>query len=207
MNYHEITIFELNKRKKVLSVFRDDLEDYFNKVRHNGFSGDLVDSDATLRLRETINKKLNLVHDYLNDVNVATLVDYSPPGTARFTDSLNILFNIFNLPKLNQSHQMVTDLIDQGVGKYEDEKPRAILRTINPLWWIWKAIRRIIRLPFFLIREAGFDSKKVEDSLVGKLIKLTLSAILLVGGGVLPILSFFGYQEKTTAFIKNVFHL
>lgn len=73
----------------------------------------------------------------------------------------------------------------------------------HPVWWVLQ----ITRLPFFLIKEAGFNIGKVESSVFGKLIRWIIGAIVVFGGAILPILDAFGYKDGFVNFVKNAFRL
>lgn len=193
MKYQEITIFELSKRKKRLEIFRENIEEYFEKITYDEVFGSIVDTEQTIRIRERINKDLNLIYQYLSDANVSCLTDYSPPGTTSFTENIDIFFNIFQMSQLNTSHQMTVDLINRGIGIYESEETNAKVRTFNPLWWFWKIVKLIIRAPFLLLSEAGFNSEKFESSLFGKLLKLILE--IAVGVCIAYIVYRFGWNK------------
>lgn len=201
----ELTVWEIYKRIKFLREFRGKLESYFNIVDYN--LGELIDNDRSRILRQEINTNLSVLMGYIREAGVGTTIFYSPPPiSGGIAGNISILDNIFNLASFNVGPQVVIDILDQAVGIYSSEKHRAWVRTINPFWWLWRLFRTILHTPFMIFEEAGFNSKTLEKSIIGKIIKVLLSLALIISA-LIPILNAFGYQEIFVKFIKDLFKL
>jgi hypothetical protein len=73
------------------------------------------------------------------------------------------------------SREQVTDLLNQTLGLLEERVRREMRRLLNPVTWLSESLG----LPFRLLQMTGFDARKIEDQLVGRLFKLAeLGAIL-----------------------------
>ena len=73
---------------------------------------------------------------------------------------------------------MVLDMLDRAEGRYNLLIKRRIYRLLNPLFWIGE----IIRIPFYILKFAGFDSVKIELSLFGKIYKGIVGLVAFIVG-------------------------
>ncbi len=204
MSYKEITIFELVQRCDFLVQVKKDIIEYFNKLSYDLMEHPIENEDASI-LRQKINQNLRKIIRYISATGTPTSIYYSPPpSVGGLCGEIDFFENIFNLSRFRIPPATVVDSIDQSLGIYNDERFHALWRTINPLWWIWKLVKKIVRFPFFLIKEAGFNASKVENSFLGKFYSFVSSAIILLASA-LAILNAFGYQEKFVNYIKGLF--
>lgn len=88
----------------------------------------------------------------------------------------------------------VTDIVDRSIGIYQSDLSSCFRRTINPFWWIAKLVTWIVSLPFKLLGTIGFNQKKAEESLLGKIIK-GLLYLIMVFASLLTILDLLGLLD------------
>lgn len=193
MNYKEITIFELDKRIKFLIESREDTVNYFSQLSY-----DLMDHPAENKsaseLRQKINYNLSKIEKFISATGTRTSIFYSPPpAIGGIQGNIDLFANIFNLDKFDISPKWITDCFEKSIGIYNNERKSAIIRTFNPFWWLWKLIKVIIGIPFFILNEAGFDSGRFENSILGKIIKLALE--VAVGVAIAYIVFKFGWNK------------
>lgn len=206
MFYDEITIFELVRRIDFLIQTKKDIAEYFKGLSYD-FMGHPSENDEASRLRQKINQNLRKITRYIVATGTSSSIFYTPPpAIGGIQGDIDLVSNMFNLSRFDISPNMLIDKIDQSIGIYNDEKIRALIRTLNPFWWAWKLIKKIVRFPFFLIQEAGFNTSKIERSFVGKLYSFISSVIVLLAA-LLAILSAFGYQDRFVSYTKGLLGL
>lgn len=65
----------------------------------------------------------------------------------------------------------VVDFIDRAIGVYTSDRANSIIRTLNPFFWLILILEIVVRSPFYVLRVAGFNQKKMEESFLGRLTK------------------------------------
>ena len=202
--YKDITIFELNRRIKLLQEARSDIFSYYNKISSLDFIDGPIDNPNSLILREKINYHLSEISKFVDQTNTPSSVIYSPPPNIGGA-IMNIEFfdNLFNLQRFGIHYQNVLDAIDQAIGIYQKDKRSASLRTFNPFWWLGIILKKLLHFPFYILTKAGFDSSKFENSFFGKSLKLVFAIITFA----IVVITFLGYQEAISSYIKVFFHL
>lgn len=68
--------------------------------------------------------------------------------------------------------QEIEDDLNRTVGACEDEVRVERRHVLNPAWWLWTAFIFILRIPFIVLKAAGFNTEKFEDELWAKLLKV-----------------------------------
>jgi hypothetical protein len=90
----------------------------------------------------------------------------------------------FELWQFQITSPLVLDCVDRAIGAYERESRRLLRKSFNPLYWLQLLIVWFLRLPFKLLGAAGFDARKAENSLLGKLSKLALGVVTFAAAAV-----------------------
>ena len=178
------TIWEVNKRITDLQEFLDKYKDYLEhsagstRQRHLGtFPTDDIDSSA----RSKLNFMRPRIKKYILDTDNYPLINYRDPlaigGRAM---QIDIFENLFNLNAFEIPHTTVSDTLERTIGYYQDQRPKAVLRTINPLWWIWRLVSVVIAFPFYVIGWAGYDRDQIESKPAAKLFKAVTWFVAIV---------------------------
>lgn len=155
------TVFEIIKRIAFLVKAKEDIIEYLNNLGHGHLHPS--ETNASLQKRQKINFKLTRLTLYVSESGAPISFLYSPPpAIGGVAGRIEMFSNFFNLYTYQISPQIALDSIDQAIGNYENEKRRALIRTSNPFWWLLKFFRLMIRAPFLLLREAGFNGKKLK---------------------------------------------
>lgn len=176
-NYKDITCWENKRRHATLSRFHNLLKTYFRHSQSGQF-GFRVETERAQRARTEINLMISEISAIVRAADNATIVIWTPPPVIGGpTESVDLLLDVFNLDRFYISPCELFDQIIRTRGVYQSDKKRSIIRTINPLWWMKNIIIRVSRFPFFIIGAAGFDTARIEQSVIGRLIKFILITI------------------------------
>lgn len=206
--YKKITIWENNKRVRLLSEFRELVVTYFNNIKYlgTGYSG-VSENEKAREARIKINMILDKMYFVVISAGVNPIMYYTPPpSVGGFTGDIDLFHNIFNLYRFDIEPTKILDFIERAIGIYENNRLNALLRTINPFFWLGLILNYIVSLPFKVIGEIGFDQEKIESSTTGKIIKGIIKSIFYLItflASFLAVLKYIGYLEKFISLIQG----
>ena len=193
--YNRIPIWETKKRLKKLREFHGVVVDYYNNTQSSIAVDGAIENKTSSKLRPLINFTLPTTTKYVHFAGVSTSFRHTPaPAVGGYVQDVDILQNLFNIGQFQVGPNTVTGIIEQAIGVYADDQPASWRRTLNPFWWLGQALSWFAHIPFYIIRQAGFDASKAEGSFVGKLISLLFYLIPIVAGflAILDRLGFLG---------------
>lgn len=152
----------------------------------------LPNSDVKIKLetRKQINNLIPSVSQYIQKANIQASAYHFPSKS-----EVDFFSNLFRIKSFGISYENIVDVIDRAIGHYDEKRRKFIHCLLNPICWV----REFIRIPFHIITFAGYDSKKVELSLIGKIYKL-IAGLLAFVASLTTILDLFGINVKQ--FIK-----
>jgi len=161
MYYKKISIWENRKRLKLLNEFRNLVITYFNNIESDLFN--LRENQQAIEARRKINLLIDKVHFIIRSAGILPLMYYSPPpAVGGLAGNIDLIYNIFNLYRFKIEPQYLLDFIDRAIGIYENDKFNALLRTLNPLFWISLILDYIVSLPFKFV-EPPRDCRRVKS--------------------------------------------
>jgi len=167
-----------------VSEFKKALIEYF-RAGSGGLS-----SEERECLRERLNMSSGEVATYVATAGVPTTIDIRPKhAPAGGTLRVDVFTNLFRLWDLDPTigHEDVADILDRAIGNYIFLRRTFYEKVFNPFYWAGE----VIRIPFYLASFAGFDSTKMELSLLGKLYKFAASFAAFIWA-LIQMLSYFG---------------
>lgn len=68
-------------------------------------------------------------------------------------------------------HQVIIDTVERLEGAVDADAGEQFWKLINPIFWARELIIFALRIPFMLLEATGFDVRKIEDQLWGRVIK------------------------------------
>jgi hypothetical protein len=166
--YNKITIWENERRLKLLNAFRKYVNDYFNSVvsAYEGFS--YTDGPESHIYRQQINLSIARIREIIHSAGLSTHVYYSPPpAVGGIAGRVDVLANIFGLVRLQMSPENIFDYIDKAIGVYSFDASSARIRTFNPFFWIWQVFEYLGKIPFRILGILGLNSSRVLESTLG----------------------------------------
>ena len=203
MRISELTCWENRRRAECLFRFRELVVTYFNNIQRHGYGFDEpVEGQAAKVARSDINRMSQQALRFVYDAGVPSDVTYYPaPAVGGYVRTVNVLGNLFNLSASSIPTQKAVDIIEQAIGVYDADYQASVIRTFNPFFWIGKILRAISAIPFAILEHAGLHGKKLEDSFVGRLVKL-LTQIVTLLTAVFGFLKLVGREDLVTRFFK-----
>ena len=170
-HYKAISVWENRRRLLRLSEFGQHLQEY---LAHMGSAGDETKRASA---RSAINMSLQETIEIVEAANVSLSISYTPsPLAGGRTTYTNLMHDIFNLPQFpgQDPYGLLIDRIQRAYGVYVANDRASLLRTLNPIWWVFQVLELLLRLPFYALGAAGFDSNRIEASALGRLLKLAI---------------------------------
>jgi hypothetical protein len=206
MNYYKkILPWENSRRLEKLVEFRCMVIGYFNSSRFEWMADGRIESPEAQETRVKINRMMDEVHNIFLYAGINPSIRHTPPpAIGGYIQSIDLVQNIFNLDRFQITPPTLLDFIDRTIGVYENNKRPAVLRVINPFFYIGIIFDWVARLPFMLIGRAGFNRQKAEGSLIGHAIKGSIY-IITVLASLLTVLHLLDYLEPLKGLVKGVF--
>ncbi|MCL4552723.1 MAG: hypothetical protein M1305_04120 [Candidatus Marsarchaeota archaeon] len=163
--------FQVKRRLNDLRLFRQ----LFIEYTHHLLPSDVPfgDPELTLQGHEIKEKMDKMLHGIIESMYIAgtyVIVDYTaPPVAGRTRHSIDLMRNIDHLHNYDIHPRQVVSVIDETIGVFERDIALAWMRTFWPLFWIHKAIARLVAYPFQLWSDAvgGKHSRSGHSCLQG----------------------------------------
>lgn len=178
--YTKLIFWQNITRQKKLKEYRAKLEEYFRSIDFDSYDRSILDTPQTRIVRTYLNKQADIVGQYITEAGCPLKITYTPPpAIGGYIQSIDLIDNLFNLQNFDIEVQTLIDIIDQALGIYEGDFTKSIIRTFNPLFWLGRVLEFISSIPFYLLGSIGFSRVRIENSILGKFIKLIIKMITL----------------------------
>jgi hypothetical protein len=163
----------------------------------------VIENKEATALRQEINKMIAPVCEALIAADAEPVIVYTPPAVAPGpTRRINVIQNFFRLGDFRINRTVVTDFIDIGLGEYERQAVKAIVRTFNPLYWVGVGLEYVASLPFKLLGRAGFNQARIEGSVAGRIVKRLVEIVMFLSA-LLTALHYLGLLDSLLAPFRN----
>ncbi len=202
----KILIGENKRRLNKLREFRSLMIRYFNNSRV-GLGGGRVEEGAAKEARRELNRLREEVHSIILNSGIDPSFSWTRPAAAGGDDTeIDLIEDILNLDQFDIGPNNVLDLVDRAIAEYDSNRKSALVRTLNPFFYIGLALHTISDLPFIVIGLFGFNRQKLQRSAIGRLIKGALYLITVIA--VFPaILHLLGVLEPATQYTRKLLGL
>jgi hypothetical protein len=170
LKYDQIWYFENKKRREELLDFRLLLVEYFTNLVPQ-WNGPPHEKVRAREARPKINKQLHAIRKYLEATDVSLQVVHQPPPvTGKSSVKIDVIYNLFQLYQFQIDEDYVFDILEQAYGQYENDKTSSKLRSLSPIFWMFKLASWITSIPFRLFGVTDYYHNKVEGSSIQKII-------------------------------------
>jgi hypothetical protein len=169
--------WESKRRLGELSKFRALVRAYFDDTAFDTRGRRRAMTDLRER-RKTINASLPEAVRSCYRVGQSVSVQYIHPHYG--AGSVNVIENIFSLDEKRIPVAMVFDYLDRTIGEYERVTAKLKKQSWNPFYWLRLGFLALIGFPFRILGAAGFDSRAIEQSLPGKVVKSVVGLVVFL---------------------------
>ena len=204
--YTKILIWENRKRLNKLKTFRSLMIRYFNNSRI-GFGGSRVEESAAKEARREINRFRDEIHSIILNSGIDPSFSWTPPAAVEGDETkIDLIEDIFNLDRFDIGPNNLLACIDRAIGRYDSNRKLAFIRTLNPFFYLGRALDTISDLPFIVIGLFGFNRQKIQTAGIGRAIKGTLYLITVIAA-LLAILHLLGFLEPVSQYVRKLLGL
>lgn len=194
-NYKKIPIWENTRRLDLLIRLRALVITYFRHAEKKWLETELIEDKTAGVTRVKINRILDEAHKIIEMAGLNPSVPRSlAPDVGGYVTCIDYVQDIFTLHRFHITPKNTLDFIDRAIGIYKNDRWRALIRTINPLFWLALGLDCLARLPFMLLGRLGFNQERAEESIPGKIVKGSLY-VTIACALVLTALQSLGYVD------------
>ncbi len=191
VDYKDLTCISNKRRTEFLRDYRERIVEYFSNVSHSWQADSSIENDTASEIRPELNENMQSAQRFVRGAGIPVDATQMPaPAIGGRPIPFDFISDMFRLRDFQTTEAPLLDRIDRAIGVYEADRTNALVRTLNPAWWIWRAFIVLLKLPFLVLQASGFDSRKLEDTLVGRLLKF-LVFLLTAGASLVAIVEFF----------------
>lgn len=203
--YTKILPRENKKRLDKLAVFRELVIEYFNNSHAEWMDNERIEQPRAEEARVEINRMSDTIHATILYAGINPSIRYTPPpAVGGYIQNIDLVQNIFSLQRFQVGPKYLLDFIDRAIGIYENNARPAFLRSMNPFFYLGLVFDLVAGVPFALIGRAGFNRKKAEASLAGRMIKGTIYIITALAS-LLTVLQLLDFLEPVKKVAKSMF--
>jgi hypothetical protein len=201
--YTKILPWENKRRLNRLIEFRKKVIAYFNNTEFRFLEQYLKENEEARKIRVSINMSLDEIYEIILCAGIIPKITYTPPlAVGGLIRDIDLIHNIFHIQMYQLSPNEIIDQLERAIGKYTKNRKKALLRLINPFFYLGLLFAFIANLPFILIGRIGFDRTKVESSVIGRIIKGFFYLITILAS-LLAIIYYLGYMDSVRELIRS----
>jgi hypothetical protein len=186
----DVLIWQCLTRISILREFGEAIETYANHSQIHRMAS-IPNNNEGERARERINQLVPRVARYLREAGVYPHMSYVPAPAVggAILPNVDLLANIFQLRRFDASFYDISDAVQKAIGYYQDETFKALIRTLNPFWWLARLIAFLIGVPIRILAWAGYGRfEKLESSKGGRIYK-AIAGLVAFALGVVALLA------------------
>ncbi len=160
-----MTYFEVKKRLKNLTRFRNLYQEYLNFPSRR----DYVPANIVRNKMVTL---LPLTVDSLRKIRMGILVTRIEPSRGGKKVKINLIKAIFRehlIIRFSLDEQAPLKILNRAVTKYQRLLWAQAIQLFNPLFWLYHFFDFIVRLPFKLLVDVGLKIDNLEESTLARL--------------------------------------
>ena len=200
-SYKNIPRWENTRRIKILQEFHNDVVRYFDNCKYEWPADGLIENADAEQARQRINTRLDQATRIIEAAGIPQTVMWQPPPiTGEYAQQIHVLLNLFELTSFRMPSQRAMDVIERALGVYRSDRGAALCRTINPFWWLFRGLLWSVRIPFIFLGAMGYDAARMEQSALGKLVKM-VGTVLVGTSALLTILNYLGWLKEAKALL------
>src|SRR3972149_3310895 len=157
--YDSMPIWQNRSSLQMLKYFRALIEEYSANLSKGSWMADFAvsENEKSRELRPLINRTSHGARCAVSraGLNPTYNIVY-PPTMGGGVFLIDLVADPFLLLQhKRQNLQGTIDLMDKAIGVYENDRKRAWIRTLNPIFWVGLLVDWVASLPFQLVGKLG----------------------------------------------------
>lgn len=171
-HYKRIPCWINRGRVKTLKEFKRQVIRYFDNASFSWDSIHPAENAEAEEARSAINLMAVKAGEIVRTSGVSSVIVYEPPpALGGACHEVDVIRDIFHLRLFWMGKKDVLDVVERAIGVYEDDAMFALLRTVNPIFWVQVLIETLLSVPFMLLGGLGLDQQRIETSVLGRAFK------------------------------------
>ena len=204
-SYRNIPLWENTRRIKILQEFHNDVVSYFDNCVYDKHSwmveGRGIENTEAVQARRRFNSAVAQAQRIIGAAGITQIIEWTPPPAGGgYGQLIDVFPNLFELASFQIPHRRAVDLIERALGVYQSDRMAALLRTINPFWWLKRGLLWVSRIPFIFLGAMGYDAARMEGSALGKFFR-TIITLVGTAAALLTILNLLGLLPTAKALL------
>ena len=131
--------------------------------------------------RVRISKQIEEVGRLAKKYGVKHVMSIIPPADiGGCTTGVDVFDAIVSVPLYGAiTRPMIADALNRVLGACERQLAKDTSRVKNPFYWFLELLKFSLQLPFLIVSATGFNVSKIEDQLLGKIVKVGFLLLLV----------------------------
>jgi hypothetical protein len=170
-----MNFFEVKRRLRNLRELRALMYQYVSFTNRSS-------NPAAQILKDRIDPLLPMALESLKKANLGRIETSDAPACGGKRVSINVVISAFRdsvMQHYNLNDDLPLQALDDAILHYEKHYRRSRLQLFNPLYWIMQIVGLLASSPFSLLRLAGIESEKFENSWPGRLLKVAFVLLMV----------------------------
>ena len=185
-----MTYFEVKERLNSLVRFRKLYVEYLKFTNRES-------NPAAQMVRARMEPLTTLTVDSLKRVGLGSMLTRAAPAHGGKTMKINLIRAIFRdnvIQDYNLDDRVPVRILDSGIVKYHTRLWQQKIQLFNPFFWLYQMSAFVAMLPLHVLRRAGYDTGRAEESSLARLFVVSFQlACLFVVFNWLGIVDWFHY--------------
>ncbi len=178
---HSLVIWEVRRRISLLAEFRE-LASAYDKGTFMAIDRglEIVENKVARDARGKLNDIYCVAREAILEAGLTPDISYMNQ-LANVQGDIDLISNMYLLKGFSdEMPSLLVDLIEKATGKYKREVVSAWIRTLNPLWWLFRLFSFIFSIPVLLLASAGYDAAQQDKNPAFRGIRLIWAFIIAV---------------------------
>ena len=152
---------------------------YFASLGYDAFPFRIVESPDSVALRSEIEPELDRGIGIIQATARVPLMRLVPTESTGRVAQVNLLSVVFDLDRHSLDRKQVFETFDAALEVYRADTRRALVRTVNPLYWLDMTLALVEVLPFMALRRLGVDPGRAARSAGGVALRVVVRLAVL----------------------------
>lgn len=172
LRFDRISFFENVRRCNRLAEFISQINIYIDHTEFGRHSDAPDEDDEALRARSQLNKMIPEIEQIVRASGQSAIITVSPPpAIGGLVRNINMIYEFFRLRTHWIEHSELFDVIERSLGTYEADRPKSLIRSLNPFFWLGRLVSWMASIPFAFLGSIGFNRDSIESSVIGRILK------------------------------------
>ncbi|MFQ5535874.1 MAG: hypothetical protein ACE5GJ_00345 [Gemmatimonadota bacterium] len=184
--WNRIPYWSHRRRLALLRRFRRDLQRYRSDLEFYAFPFRSMEGEEAREIRTALEPLLPRVRRVIETTGQVHIRRIAPGGQVGAVKEVNVVTEAFHLDEYHLTLDDLVRVLDEAIAVYQRGSARALLRTLNPLFWVEVLLSAVEVIPFLPLALVGVNPARAAHSRAGMWVRHLVRLAFL--GGILLLL-------------------